>query len=134
MQTLPWDEGALRSGRSDQAPLLAGEEPSAGSSSGWPSESDPTVLPECVRSSLEIKKPYIEKDEHDTGIRNLLNYGHTSATPRIGDPLRIPHGNRCHACVLTATYISAQMELVTEAYFQELKTALAPWHQPYEQN
>ncbi|HTA16649.1 MAG TPA: 3-dehydroquinate synthase [bacterium] len=36
----------------------------------------PAVLLRLIRSSLEVKKPYIEEDEFDRGRRNLLNYGH----------------------------------------------------------
>lgn len=34
------------------------------------------LLNETVYSTLMIKKSYFEQDEFDTGIRNLLNYGH----------------------------------------------------------
>lgn len=33
----------------------------------------------CVEHSIKVKKELVEKDEHDTGLRQLLNFGHTSA-------------------------------------------------------
>ena len=36
----------------------------------------PAALLGLIRSSLEVKKPYIEEDEFDRGRRMLLNYGH----------------------------------------------------------
>ncbi len=33
----------------------------------------------CVDRSIRVKKDLVEKDEHDTGLRQLLNFGHTSA-------------------------------------------------------
>jgi 3-dehydroquinate synthase len=39
--------------------------------------SQPELLAKWVGRSLAVKQPYIEADEYDRGIRNLLNYGHT---------------------------------------------------------
>ena len=46
---------------------------------------------QATRTSLEIKRPFIEDDEFDRGRRNLLNYGHCfghaiEAASRILDP------------------------------------------------
>jgi len=135
LRTLPWDEVRSGLGEVIKLHLIAGEEPFcrimkllAGV------RADATVLPECIRSSLEIKKPYIEKDEHDNGVRNLLNYGHTFGHAyESATHYAVPHGIAVTLGVLTATYVSAQMGLVTEDYFQDLKATLAVWHQPYEQ-
>ena len=76
------------------------------------------MLPECIRSSLEIKKPFIENDEHDTGIRNLLNYGHTFGHAyESATHYAIPHGIAVTLGVLTATYISGEMGFVTHDLF-----------------
>jgi 3-dehydroquinate synthase len=133
--TLPWDEVRSGLGEVIKLHLIAGEEPFRRIMSLLTDvRSDATVLPACVRSSLKIKKPYIEKDEHDTGIRNLLNYGHTFGHAyESATHYAIPHGIAVTLGVLTATYVSAQMGLVTADYFQELKDALAVWYQPYEQ-
>ena len=78
LESLPWDEVRSGMGEVIKLHLLAGDE-----RFNWLSQrldrvkTDPAVLPECIRSNLLIKQPYIEKDEYDTGIRNLLNYGHT---------------------------------------------------------
>lgn len=37
------------------------------------------IQPELIKRSLEIKKPFIEADEFDRGVRQLLNLGHTFA-------------------------------------------------------
>jgi 3-dehydroquinate synthase len=37
---------------------------------------DGKALQEIVFSTLQVKRSYFEKDEFDTGLRNLLNYGH----------------------------------------------------------
>jgi 3-dehydroquinate synthase len=38
---------------------------------------EPNVLKEYINKSLLIKKDIIEIDEFDTGVRNIMNYGHT---------------------------------------------------------
>jgi 3-dehydroquinate synthase len=135
LQTLPWDE--VRSGLGEvlKLHLIAGEEPYRRVMKLLAhARTNDAVLPACIRSSLEIKKPYIENDEHDTGIRNLLNYGHTFGHAyESATHYAIPHGIAVTLGILTATFISAKMGLVTEAYFRELQAALAIWYQPYEQ-
>jgi len=96
--------------------------------------SDENILNQCVRSSLLIKQPYIEQDEHDRGIRNLLNYGHTFGHAyESATHYAIPHGIAVILGLLTATYVSAKMELVSLDYFHELNGLLAPWYQPYQE-
>jgi len=135
LKSLPWDEVRSGLGEVIKLHLIAGEEPFRCVMKLLPNvQTDSAVLPECIRSSLEIKKPFIENDEHDTGIRNLLNYGHTFGHAyESATHYAIPHGIAVTLGVLTATYISAKMGFVTEAYFRELQTELAPWYQPYEQ-
>jgi 3-dehydroquinate synthase len=135
LQSLPWDEVRSGLGEVIKLHLIAGEEPFQRVMKLLPNaREDAAVLTECVRSSLEIKKPFIEQDEHDTGIRNLLNYGHTFGHAyESATHYAIPHGIAVTLGVLTATYISAQLGMVTDAYFQELKSTLAPWYLPYEQ-
>ena len=135
LRTLPWDEVRSGMGEVIKLHLLAGEERFR-----WLSErldrvrTDETVLPECIRSSLLIKQPFIEKDELDTGIRNLLNYGHTFGHAyESATHYAIPHGIAVTLGVLTATFVSAQMGYVTATDFQALRKTLAPWYQPYEE-
>jgi len=135
LQTLPRDEVRSGLGEVIKLHLIAGEEPFRRIMKLLPNvQTDATVLPECIRSSLEIKKPYIEKDEYDTGVRNLLNYGHTFGHAyESATHYAVPHGIAVTLGVLTATYVSAQMGLVAGDYFQDLKATLAVWYQPYEQ-
>lgn len=41
--------------------------------------SDPAVLDEIIYRSLLIKKQVVEQDEHEAGLRKILNFGHTLA-------------------------------------------------------
>ena len=134
LRTLPWDEVRSGLGEVIKLHLIAGEEPFQKVIKLLDNaRTDVNALSECIRSSLKIKQPYIEQDEHDNGIRNLLNYGHTFGHAyESATHYAIPHGISVTLGLLTATYVSAQLGLVTEDYFRELKTVLAPWYRPYE--
>ena len=68
--------------------------------------SEPAVLSEMVWDSLTIKKRFIEEDEYDKGIRNLLNYGHTFGHAyESATDYAIPHGIAVTLGVLTATFL-----------------------------
>lgn len=55
--------------------------------------SDKHVMMSFVHASLKIKKRFIEIDEFDEGIRNLLNYGHSFGHAIEGATnFRVPHG------------------------------------------
>ena len=84
--------------------------------------------------ALAIKKRFIEEDEFDRGIRNLLNYGHTFGHAyESAANYAIPHGISVTLGVLTATYFSAQLGWVSPAYFHALHEWLVPYYAPYEQ-
>jgi 3-dehydroquinate synthase len=135
LRTLPWDE--LRSGLGEaiKLHLLTGEEDFRGLMSDLDSlPGNEQVLPKWIMHSLEIKKAYIEKDELDKGVRNLLNYGHTFGHAyESASHYAIPHGIGVTLGMLTATFVSSQLGWVTPAYFHDLRARLQRWYQPYEQ-
>jgi 3-dehydroquinate synthase len=135
LKTLPWDEIRSGLGEAIKLHLLTGENEFRqlmADLDGIPGNEG--VLPKWILSSLEIKKAYIEKDEFDKGIRNLLNYGHTFGHAyESASHYGIPHGIGVILGMLTATYVSARLEWVSPDYFQELRNRLRPWYQPYEQ-
>jgi 3-dehydroquinate synthase len=85
-------------------------------------------LSEIVWSSLRIKQRYIEQDEFDRGVRNLLNYGHTFAhafesATRYG----IPHGIAVTMGVACATCFSGELGMAERGECE----ALIEWLEPY---
>lgn len=40
---------------------------------------DPSVMEQIIVRSLELKKAVVEQDEHEAGLRRVLNFGHTLA-------------------------------------------------------
>lgn len=134
LSTLPWDE--IRSGLGEviKLQLLAGE-------GGFRAlmadlerlQAEPAVLAKWIRRSLEVKKRFIETDEYDQGIRNLLNYGHTFGHAyESATHYAIPHGIAVILGMLTATRISASLGLVPSSHYEELRSLLGPWYQPYQ--
>ncbi|MEL4307322.1 AroB-related putative sugar phosphate phospholyase (cyclizing) [Joostella sp. CR20] len=84
---------------------------------------DRKKLKEIIYTSLNIKKGYIEEDEYDTGIRQLLNYGHSfgHAIESITN-YKIPHGIAVAIGMDMANYVSVQyglLDLSTRNYIKE---------------
>lgn len=71
-------------------------------------------MAEAIYDSLIIKKEFIEKDEFDRGLRNLLNYGHC-----IGHALEsvshysIPHGQAIVVGMILANLVSRKREYLS---------------------
>ena len=132
--TLPPDE--IRSGLGEiiKLHLIEGEAAVAGLKpklAGY--KSQPALLCEMVWDSLAIKKQFIEEDEFDQGIRNLLNYGHTFGHAyESATDYGIPHGIAVTLGVLTATFFSSQLGWVSPDYFDGLHDWLFPYYAPYQ--
>jgi 3-dehydroquinate synthase len=135
LPTLPWDE--IRSGLGEviKLHLLTSENDFRLLMADLDSLPGNTrILPKWIVHSLEIKKVYIEKDEFDKGVRNLLNYGHTFGHAyESASHYGIPHGIGVTLGMLTATYVSSKLGWVSADDFQALKGRLGPWYRPYEQ-
>lgn len=94
---------------------------------------DPELLRKWVARSLEVKKEYIELDEFDRGVRNLLNYGHTFGHAyESASQYAIPHGIAVLLGIVTAASVSAQRSLVSHDYARGLRHELSPWYQPFD--
>lgn len=73
------------------------------------------IFPLIVKS-LKIKKTFIEKDEFDKGIRNILNFGHCIGHAiETNSNYRIPHGQAVTFGIIWANILSVQKGFMTEA-------------------
>ncbi|MDP3683254.1 MAG: 3-dehydroquinate synthase [Ignavibacteria bacterium] len=86
---------------------------------------DRSLLKPFISESLKIKKEIIEKDEFDTSIRHIFNYGHTfgHAIEAITD-YEIPHGQAISIGMDLANYISLNKGMITNAQFDEMHSIL----------
>ena len=90
-------------------------------------EGIPADLSDLEVASLGIKRPYIEEDEFDRGIRNLLNYGHTFGHAfEVASDFSIPHGLAVALGMVAATRISAARGWCPEEHAREVEAVLAP--------
>ncbi len=135
LQTLPFDE--IRSGLGEVIKLQLlnnkdGFEELIDDLNRLSSDTRFSIISKWVQRSMEVKKPYIEQDEYDRGVRNLLNYGHTFGHAfESASHYGIPHGIAVILGMLTATFFSARLGLIPEEYYFDLKQKLAPWHKPF---
>jgi 3-dehydroquinate synthase len=135
LKSLPWDE--IRSGLGEviKLQLITGKDgfkELMDDLDGVTPEGDWGVISKWVARSMEVKKPYIEQDEFDRGVRNLLNYGHTFGHAyESATKYAIPHGIAVILGILTATYLSFKLGLVPLSEYEDLKKYLYLWCQPY---
>ena len=135
LSSLPWDE--IRSGLGEviKLQLLKGEdefEELMGDLQTISLQGGSDMIAKWVTRSMLVKKPYIESDEYDAGIRILLNYGHTFGHAyESATHYAIPHGIAVTLGILSATFLSVRLGLVEDAHYQDLKGRLFTWHSPY---
>jgi 3-dehydroquinate synthase len=77
---------------------------------------DIETLQMFLRRSLEFKKGFIEKDEFDKGVRNLLNFAHTfgHAFESVSN-YAIPHGQAVTLGLIMANIVSAERGLLDKS-------------------
>jgi len=97
-----------------------------------PNEITRSNVQEYIRGALIIKKRFIEADEFDQDIRQVLNYGHCfghgieSATN-----FAIPHGIAITIGMDIANTLACDEGLITNERYEELHKVLYPIYQDY---
>lgn len=80
------------------------------------------LLADIIGSTLAIKKSYFEQDEFDTGIRNLLNYGHCFGHAlEAATSFGVAHGEAVIVGMGFADLISRQRGLMPRQTFDEFE-------------
>ena len=93
------------------------------------------ALSKMISRSLQIKKRYIEQDEFDQGIRNVLNYGHTFGHAyESATQYAIPHGIAVLLGMSTATYFSEKLGMVPNGSYQELDSWIQDLYTPFQKH
>jgi 3-dehydroquinate synthase len=78
---------------------------------------DKSIMLQTIFNSLYFKKIIIEKDEKDTDIRLVMNYGHTFGHAiEVASQFRIPHGLAVTLGMDAANYISTLVNPKTIEY------------------
>ena len=84
-----------------------------------------SLLEETVFRSAQTKAKVVEKDEKDTGLRNILNYGHTigHAIESVSD-FRIWHGEAVALGMLAAGKISVKLGVLDKDELARLRNLI----------
>ena len=78
---------------------------------------DYNLVMKHMSRTLSFKKGIIEQDEFDTGIRNIMNYGHTFGHAiESSTKYAIPHGQAVSIGVLIANTISVKRGMIKDDY------------------
>ena len=86
---------------------------------------DSSYLLRYVYRSLEIKKNFIEKDEFDRGIRNVLNYGHSFGHAiEAATEFAVPHGVAVTLGMDMANYVAMRLGMSTQRHFERMHPTL----------
>jgi 3-dehydroquinate synthase len=96
---------------------------------------DPACLLHTVQHSLEIKKRFIEVDEFDRGIRNVLNYGHSfghaiEAATEFG----VPHGIAVTLGMDLANYVAMRLGVTSLEHFERMHPVLRKNYLQFEKH
>jgi 3-dehydroquinate synthase len=86
---------------------------------------DEGILTEVICRCAGIKVAIVEKDEKDTGLRNVLNYGHTigHAIETVSD-FRVTHGQGVSIGMVAAGLISRKMGILSDSDLNRIKSVL----------
>lgn len=80
-----------------------------------------------VKDALIIKKRFIEADEFDQGVRNILNYGHTFGHAiESASHYKIPHGLAVTLGMMCATFFSEKLGFISSLHAEEVTQTLLP--------
>lgn len=84
-----------------------------------------SALLKLIKTSLLIKKIYIEDDEFDLGKRNLLNYGHTLAHAlESTSGYKISHGIAVTVGMIYANVLSKERKMLDTSLFELINSYL----------
>ena len=88
---------------------------------------------EMIYRCALIKTRVVEKDEFDTGYRNLLNFGHTigHAIENVGGLKNINHGKAVGMGMIAALEISKNLGYLNESVFEEIEEIYSTLKLPF---
>ena len=89
---------------------------------------DLDIIEKLIRKSVEIKSEIVEKDKLDTGIRRILNFGHTigHAIESYYGYSKYTHGEAVIKGMIYESRISYNRGFILEEYMNEIEENLNP--------
>ena len=92
---------------------------------------DDAALIELINKCAGWKIRTVQEDEKETGIRKLLNFGHTAAHA-IENLYELPHGKAVGIGMVIAAMISEDVSGLDRRATDKLKTLLSQYHLPVQ--
>ncbi len=92
-------------------------------------DEDNDALNKLITRCVDWKIKTVQEDEKESGIRKLLNFGHTAAHA-IENLYEIPHGKAVGMGMIIACMISADVSGLEKVVVEKLKALLAQYHLP----
>ncbi len=89
----------------------------------------PHQLAGLIEGCVDIKNKIVHADEHETGLRKMLNFGHTAghAFEMMGN---LPHGYAVGLGMIVAVLLSEKHKALPQATRQQLTSILATYGLP----
>jgi 3-dehydroquinate synthase len=83
-------------------------------------------LTDLIQRCVQIKVRVVEEDERETGLRKILNFGHTigHALEQATHYRRLRHGEAVAWGMLAAGWLSVQRKMWKESEFEKLKSII----------
>ncbi|HEX3569619.1 MAG TPA: 3-dehydroquinate synthase [Acidobacteriaceae bacterium] len=83
---------------------------------------DPAVLTRVVTASVKVKADVVSKDEKESGLRMILNFGHTigHAIEAATNYRKLLHGEAVAWGSLAALHVSLARNLITQVQFDRI--------------
>lgn len=131
LSTLPADE--YRSGMAEviKHSIIQPSTPRTGTSlrealaaSGSLDPLDADAIVDVLAENVSIKYSVVQADERESGLRMILNFGHTTGHAIEADGYRYRHGEAVGLGMLVAGRIALELERVNRAWVDALETAL----------
>ncbi len=85
-------------------------------------------IPRILRTCCDIKRQVVNADERDTGLRMILNFGHTlgHAYELAGNYTRWSHGEAVAAGMAAAAKLGVELEITDAAVPGKIESILSP--------
>jgi len=99
-------------------------------------ERDPKALIQIIKRSCEIKAEIVSADEHEQGVRALLNFGHTfgHALEAATEYKEWLHGEAVAMGMVAASLLSQKLGLIDRATYEKVVNTLQAFGLPISQN
>jgi 3-dehydroquinate synthase len=95
---------------------------------------DTNVLHKLISNSLAIKSDVVQKDEKESGLRRILNFGHTIGHAIEKNNPSVIHGNAISIGMVVAAKISEKAGLLSTRESERIENLIAAYKLPTEIN